>query len=610
MSTSPQWARSPQPTNPTRSTPYHSSSSSAAMLDLILPPSSVHRPLSDSNLVDHSSFRGMRRLEARRQMEETNYLASKARAQNLNPPVDLRLLDYVVPYDENLMCPICRCPFLDPVVLCECDHYFCRDCIRQTWSSNHTPHGPRGDCPSCRTPAKLGPRSATSKILVNITDDLLVRCPKSEQGCAAQVKRGEVQDHVSIYCGYAPTPCPAAGCEQPVRRKDVAQGCLHYGVSCLECREAMPKSNLEAHWQSECHDRLVSCKLCDEGVYYRELERHQSETCAAVPSACPGQAFGCTTRSARAQAELHAQSCTFAALAPLLTGMQARLAEQEAAQKLLVRKLDTMENGMQALQDILASSTHPDLDRIEADESRIPFLTEHARNNSESTLDAFFASPTDPNIFDFPAPPSSQPTSTLSLAQAPVSLPPSRPAPPPPTHLPDPAFDTHPPTHHHHHHPFPPTSSSDPYASPLHHLLSLHESLRAELSRLAAAVQEQDARQSTHALNETLRTREELAYLGAQVGGVSRQVHWLTSAQLMRQQQQQQQQDGSPGRGSQGRVSSAAQGRDVVEISGAGAGVEAAVSSAAATVVRGVGRVVDVGMGVRRGVSEEGRTKL
>ena len=59
----------------------------------------------------------MRRLEARRNMEETHYLTQKARNSKLNPPVDLRNLDYVSKYDDNLVCPICRCPLVDPVLL-------------------------------------------------------------------------------------------------------------------------------------------------------------------------------------------------------------------------------------------------------------------------------------------------------------------------------------------------------------------------------------------------------------------------------------------------------------------------------------------------------------
>lgn len=107
-------------------------------------------------------------------------------------------------------------------------------------------------------------------------------------------------------------------------------------------------------------------------------------------------------------------------------------------------------------------------------------------------------------------------------------------------------------------------------------------------------------------LNENLRTREEISYLGAQVAGVQRQVHWLTSVQLQRQQS-----GGGRAAGSGGAAG--------------GEGVEAAVSavSTAATALRGAARVVNVGQNgggsgggtgqgvpMRRRTSEEGRTKL
>ncbi|KAK5688723.1 hypothetical protein LTS10_000701 [Elasticomyces elasticus] len=581
--------------------PIHSSSNSTGnLLEVTLPPAELQRSMSSN----HASLRGMRRLEARRQMEETNYLSSKARSQNLNPPVDLRLLDYVTPYDDNLMCPVCRCAFIDPVVLVECDHCFCRDCIRQTWAttaSAYTPLGPRGDCPSCRTPAKLGPRSATSKILVNITDDLVVRCPNSEQGCKATVKRGEVQDHVGIYCGYAKQECHAEDCEQPVRRRDADLGCLHYDVTCLDCRETMQKAELEAHWKAKCPDREVACPQCQEAVLSRDLDKHSRETCPAVTVSCPGAVLGCASRSKRSQAKVHARTCTLAILAPVLQAQKQRLDEQEVIQRTMSRKLEVLESGFAAVQEILYAkhSVQAREDDVRADERRIPLLLEngdsprrrHTRMESTEVedMDEQFSG------FEFPSPTSPRPISSRLIA----SLPPSRPAPPPPgprpEDLPEPFstdFDMPFPAA------FPPPAAHGPYVSPLHHLLSMHEALRDELSRVSTAVQELDGRQSMHTLNENLRMREEMGYLGAQVTGLSRQVGWLTSTQLQRQQQQH-------GAG----VGSSAGGGGMDGIAGAGAGVEAAVGAvgAAASALRGAAQVRAQ---ARRGHSEEGRTKL
>lgn len=517
-------------------------------------------------------------------MEEQHYLNAKTRAQNYNPPVDLRLLDYVSPYDDNLMCPICRCPFVEPVVLAECDHCFCRDCIRQCWNNrrDYNPLGPRGDCPTCRTPAKLGPRNATSRVLVNIVEDLVVKCPKSDEGCKAEVKRGEVADHVGIYCGYALVECVGEDCELPVRRKDAAQGCLHYGVSCASCQKELQKWKLDAHWQNECPDRQIQCDLCKTLVFYRELEEHSKRTCPAISVPCPGAGLGCTARSKRGELEAHTKDCTLAKLAPVMEKQQQRFDEQEAAQKQMSRKLEVLENGFSALQGILYPSPRAENPgRLSADSSSIPLLSTR-RISSETTHTSDSAAA--PETFDFPVPPSSNPTSALASpsTSTPQTLAYPSPAPTDPSDfLP------------------PPSTTGGPYTSPLHHLLSLHESLRDELARVAAALAELDARHSLQLLNENLRAREELAYLGAQVAGVQRQAHWLTSCQLQRQQQPRA--GGSAG-------------------AAEGGGVEAAVSavSTAATALRGAARVVNVGntaaggpgVPMRRRTSEEGRTKL
>ncbi|KAF2216879.1 hypothetical protein CERZMDRAFT_32780 [Cercospora zeae-maydis SCOH1-5] len=468
-------------------------------------------------------------------MEERNFLKTKARAQNLNPPVDLRLLDYVASPDDNLTCPICRCPFVDPVGLVECDHYFCRDCIRQTWSllTTYNPLAAKGDCPTCRTPAKLGPRSATSKILINIVDDLLVKCPKADEGCPVEVKRGEVQDHISIYCGYAMIECPQEGCELPVRRKDSTRACLHFPATCVACHEEMLQFALEAHWKTQCPDRKVSCDLCTEHVYYRNLSEHKTTQCSANVIPCPGKTLGCTSRSMKSQADVHTRNCAFAKMTPVFTTMTQRLDEQEAAQKEMSRKLEVLQNGFDSMQNIMYSTT-PSPDRMSTD-SR-------------------------PRPTDIPEPF----TSDFDLAS-----------------------------------PFPPPATNGPYASPLHHLLSMHESLRDEMSRINTALSEVDGRHQMQTLNENLRTREEISYLTAQVAGLSRQVHWLTSAQLQRQTR-----SATPGSSGE-----------------AGSSVGAAISSA----VQGAARMVSGSAGaagptprepgmppipVRRGTNEEGRTKL
>lgn len=589
-----------------------------------LPEESRRSPSSGSTSVSTQiALRNMRRLEARRNMEETHYLTQKARNCKLNPPVDLRALDYVSKYDDNLVCPICRCALVDPVLLMDCDHCFCRECIRQTWTTPN-PLGPKGDCPTCRMPAKLGPRASTTKILVNILDDLVVKCPKSENGCKSQVKRGEVQDHIDIYCGYAMVECKDSKCGQSIQRKDYDQGCLHYNVNCESCHQEMPKAELENHWQVQCPDRQINCELCSSLIYYRDRDEHRKEACPAVSVPCPGASLGCLNKSKRAHLEIHTRGCALAKLGPYLETQKQRMDEQESAQKAINRKLEILETGFSAMQDIISAnqSSPPD----NASTETLILRSRHDRGSSAATTSTRIASADD---YDFPVPPSnrgsavepepSSPASTVRSASTGRTQPPSRPAPgapgPRPADLPPSTttdFDLA--------SPFAPGSTDGPYTSPLHHLLSMHENLREEMARISTALQELDGRHSMQILNENLRNREEIAYLGGQVAGMNRQVHWLTSTQLQRQQ--------GGGANSPRAPSSSTMGRrehgDAADsagstVAGGSSGVQVAVNamSTAATALRGAARVVNVGpqsptspQAMRRGISEEGRTKL
>lgn len=586
------------------------------------PPEEARRsPTSGTTSVSTQiALRNMRRLEARRNMEENHYLTQKARNQKLNPPVDLRALDYVSKYDDNLVCPICRCPLVDPVLLMDCDHCFCRECIRQTWTT-YSPLGPKGDCPTCRMPAKLGPRASTTKILVNILDDLHVQCPKRENGCKSEIKRGEVQDHIDIYCGYAMVECKDSGCGQSIQRKDYEQGCLHYNVECESCHHSMPKAHLESHWQVDCPDRQIRCDLCSSLIYHRDREEHRKQSCPAASVPCPGSSLGCTNRSKRAHLEIHTKGCALAKLGPVIDAQKQRMDEQESAQKTINRKLEILETGFTAMQDIFSAnqSSRPDNGSTET-----LVLPSRNRAASAATTSTRVVSADD---YDFPVPPSnrgsavepepSSPASTVRSSSASRIEAPSRPAPgapgPRPSDLPPSTtvdFDLA--------SPFPQSNADGPYTSPLHHLLSMHENLREEMTRISTALQELDGRHSMQILNENLRNREEIAYLGGQVAGMNRQVHWLTSTQLQRQQG-----------GSSPRAPSASANVGRRELSdaaeprataGGSGGVQVAVNamSTAATALRGAARVVNVGGSqsptspgpMRRGPSEEGRTKL
>ncbi|KAL8832305.1 MAG: hypothetical protein Q9191_000359 [Dirinaria sp. TL-2023a] len=81
-----------------------------------------------------------------------------------------------------------------------------------------------------------------------------------------------------------------------------------------------------------------------------------------------------------------------------------------------------------------------------------------------------------------------------------------------------------------------PTSADGPFDSTAHHLLCLHESLREEISRVAATVSELDAKTSMTFMNESLRLKEDMSHTNSAISAMRLQLQWLVSARLQNQQ--------------------------------------------------------------------------
>lgn len=158
--------------------------------------------------------------------------------------VDLRSLDCISSYDAHLMCPICHCPFIRPVRL-QCDHVFCKECLDSAITSSGST---RDDfkCPTCRTPTTDAFMNVP-RLLINMCDDIRVKCPYSREGCTEIVPRGHVQAHVAKYCDYRLVDCPDESCEMKTRKMYLhPEGkCLHGLIRCSRCDEDIMKQDFE-----------------------------------------------------------------------------------------------------------------------------------------------------------------------------------------------------------------------------------------------------------------------------------------------------------------------------------------------------------------------------
>lgn len=151
-------------------------------------------------------------------------------------PIEFKSLTYVGHVNENLTCPICYCPFDNPIRL-PCDHFFCEDCIGEAVQSQ--PHGLQC-CPVCRSSIDQSSTSAAPRIIKQMLDDLRVRCPSHRHGCDAEMPRSSVQDHIENECYYAEIECPVNHCPHWISRRDAqSRTCLHRLTTCDDCKQPL-----------------------------------------------------------------------------------------------------------------------------------------------------------------------------------------------------------------------------------------------------------------------------------------------------------------------------------------------------------------------------------
>lgn len=260
--------------------------------------------------------------------------------------IDFRALDYIKTVDENLVCPICRNPLVEPVTT-TCDHVFCKECFDKA-------HQIAPICPIDRT--RLRPPNhavSTARIVTNQLDALEVKCPNSSEGCETILARSMAQNHVDRYCGYSLVGCPESTCKRKVPRKDVHRGCLHWLAICPDCSENLFEVDMESHRARVCAERRANCDKCGLEVLRFQADIHEHE-CVEAMTYCRWAIYGCTHQSKRRDLALHAPDCTFKLMGPVieslkddvtsLRGEVQSLTERDKAKDRRIRFLESYKN--------------------------------------------------------------------------------------------------------------------------------------------------------------------------------------------------------------------------------------------------------------------------
>ncbi|KAJ5165932.1 hypothetical protein N7492_006228 [Penicillium capsulatum] len=287
-------------------------------------------------------------------MNIQEFLALEVEGDN-DEIVDLRALDFVSNYDSHLMCPICHCPFVQPARL-QCDHVFCQRCLQSAITTFRSADTDEFPCPSCRTPTSHISTSVP-RLLINMCDEIQVRCPLATEGCQELVPRGHVQSHVDKYCAFRLLPCPADTCDQKIRKKDfqLDQRCMHSYFQCPRCEQEVMEQDYEEHDQELCPNLETVCIDCGTTLPQREFNKHV-ETCLEVVSPCAASKYGCSIKIRRGDIARHEETCPLIAIGPYFEAQNSRLNSLELTTRHLQQRNEIYEDGLASIRSTLNES--------------------------------------------------------------------------------------------------------------------------------------------------------------------------------------------------------------------------------------------------------------
>lgn len=453
------------------------------------------RPLQEDTEEDIAGTLGSilvsRRPDFESMYEEFNRLRPRSpRSRTSSPPMssaprlsrrklDVRDLEYVSEYDPHLMCPICHVPFIDPIRL-RCDHIFCRSCFLEYKDSPHNT-----TCPSCRASLDKYAREWTSvpRLIVNMCDDIKVKCPYRTAGCSEILARGYVAHHAENQCKYRPVSCSDPECNQTLPWKYRGQdGCKHGLTQCHGCSSELPEWELESHIASSCQSPPERCDECasTRGDGTRLIHR---DTCSKSFIECSAKKFGCSVRTPASLLKDHEERCVFKSLEPFLQNQADKVDNLETELAREKARSESLEGGINRLWDILTRQLAPVVDMLSNRRATGTVADSLESPNSNRNWDGS-------QMLNEPNPDQQH--------EQPQQYPPF------------------------------PTSQST------RHLLVLHEGLRNQVEGLAgqvsgidASLATIDARQSMALMNETLRIKEDLAHLTAGLYTMRSQMNWL-----------------------------------------------------------------------------------
>ncbi|OBZ84188.1 TNF receptor-associated factor 5 [Choanephora cucurbitarum] len=218
--------------------------------------------------------------------------------------IDLRTVRFVDSTNDNLICCICQTPFIEPVIS-TCGHTFCQHCIFQALESSPL-------CPIDRKPLSTEDFVPAAKIISNMVNELLVYCPRQEQGCPHIGQRQYIESHLKHDCLYIMAPCELEECKELLLRKDLprhAETCKYRILQCNMCKKSMCAYELEDHYE-RCPSETITCQHCNTSRPRSEHSSHVND-CPQFVVVCDHHEFGCSWSNERQFLTDHISQCPY-----------------------------------------------------------------------------------------------------------------------------------------------------------------------------------------------------------------------------------------------------------------------------------------------------------
>ncbi|KAJ7780511.1 hypothetical protein DFH07DRAFT_792496 [Mycena maculata] len=251
--------------------------------------------------------------------------------------------------NSNLLCCICRMPFIQPVTTRTCSHTFCRDCIFKAISHAR-------QCPVDRSALSEDDLLPANSIIRSLVDELIVECIHRDSGCTHTCQRQLLTAHIMDSCPYRRVACPKGECDEIFAGKDAeSHSCVHKLAGCDLCGSQIKLEDLQRH-ALECTDGPVTCEFCALELSRSDLAAHNN-TCPAAVIPCLHASNGCGWTGPRSDLVLsHIPVCPYEALAGFFALNNTKFARIAEENLFLRHRVEILEARAQTTQRELQSA--------------------------------------------------------------------------------------------------------------------------------------------------------------------------------------------------------------------------------------------------------------